>query len=85
MEAPTVGHLEAFNRVARYLVGHGRLVQEFVRQIEEPSHVVAFTDSDHAKCLKMRKSTSSSKLTNGSHMRRSTSTTQGVIALSSGE
>ena len=39
-------------RVARYLIGHGRLLQEFVRQIEESSHVVVFTDSDHAGCLK---------------------------------
>ena len=85
MQAPTLGHLEALKKVARYLTGHGRLVQEFVRQIEEPSHVVVFTDADHAGCLKTRKSTSSSKLFYGSHMLRSTSTTQGVIALSSGE
>ena len=50
-QAPTVGKLEALRRVARYLIGHGRLVQEFVRQVEEPSHVVVFTDSDHAGCL----------------------------------
>ena len=85
MEAPTVGNLEALIRVARYFVGHGRLVQEFVRQVEEPSHVVGFTDSDHAGRLKTRKSASSSKLFYGSHMLRSTSTTHGVIALSSGE
>ena len=40
MQAPTVGHLEALTNVTRYLVGHGRSVQEFVRQVEEPSHVV---------------------------------------------
>ena len=85
MQAPTVGHLEALKRVARYLIGHERLVQEFVRQIEELSHVVVFTDSDHAGCLKTRKNTSSSKLFYGSHMLRSTSTTQGVVALSSAE
>ena len=44
MQAPTVGNLEALKRVSRYLIGHGRVVQEFVRQIEEPSHVVAFAD-----------------------------------------
>ena len=89
-------------RVARYLIGHGRLVQEFVRQVEELSHVVVFTDSDHASCLKTRKNTSSSssssssssasssssssssKLFYGSHMLCSTSTTQRLIALSSG-
>ena len=74
-------------RVARYLIGHGRLVQEFLRQVEEPSHVVVFTDSDHASCLKTRKNTSSSssKLFYGSHMLCSTSTTQRLIALSSGD
>ena len=51
MQAPTVENLEALKRVARYLIGHGRLVQEFVRQIEEPSHVVVFTDSDHVRCV----------------------------------
>ena len=30
MQAPTVGHLEALTRVARYLIGR-RLIQEFVR------------------------------------------------------
>ena len=85
MQAPTAGNLEALKRVARHLIGHGRLAQEFVRQIEEPSYVVVITDSDHAGCLKTRKITSSSKLFFGSHMLRSTSTTQGVIAWSSPE
>ena len=56
-----------------------------IRGVEEPSHVVVFTDSDHAGCLKTRESTPSSKLFYNSHMLRSTSTTQGVIALRSGE
>ena len=47
--------------------------------------MVVFTDSDHAGCLKTRKSTSPSTLFYGSRMLRSTSTTQGVISLSSGE
>ena len=65
-------------------MGHGRVIQEFVRQVEEPSHVVVFTDPDHAGCLNTRKSTSS-KLFYGPHMLRSTSTALGVIPLSSGE
>ena len=65
------------------LIRHARLIQEFVRQIQEAPHVVVFTDSDHAGCLKTCQSTSSSKLFNGSH--RSTSTTQGVIPLRSEE
>ena len=55
MQTPAVGHLEALKRIARYMFGHGRLVQEFVRQVEEPSHVVVFTDTDHAGCLRTRK------------------------------
>ena len=78
MQAPTIGNLEAVKRLARYLIGYGRL-----RQVEERSHFVVFTDSDHAGCLKARESTSSSTLFYGSSMLRSTSATQGVIALSS--
>ena len=84
MQAPTDGNFGALIRVARYLTGHGRLVQEFVRHVEEPSHVVVFADSDHAGCLKTRRNTSSSKLFHGSHMKNSTNTTQRVIALSLG-
>ena len=72
---PAVGNLlEALERVARHLIGHGRLIQEFVRQVEEAFHVVVFTDSDCAGCLRTRKSTSSFKLFYGSLMLRSTST-----------
>ena len=55
VQASTVGNLEALKRFARYLIGHGRLTQKFVRQVEEPSHVAVFTDSDHAGCLRSRK------------------------------
>ena len=65
------------------LIGHGRLIQDFVRQIVKPSHVVVFTDSDNAGCLRTRRSTSQSKLLHGSHMLRSTGTTQAVTSLSS--
>ena len=85
MQAPTAGNVEALKRVVGYLIGHGRLVEEFVRQVQEPSHVVLVTESDHAGSLETRKSTSSSKLFYGSHMLLSTSTAQGVVAQSSGE
>ena len=67
------------------MIGHGRLVTGIVRPMEEPFHVDVFTDSNQARCPKTRKSTSSSNLWYGSHMLRSTTTTQGVVALSSGE
>ena len=66
------------NESPNNLIGHGRLIQEFVRQIEEPTHVLVFTDSDPAGCLKTHRSTPSSKPFHGSQMLRST-------ALSSGE
>ena len=68
MQAPTVGNLDALKR---------RLIQEFVRQVEEPSYVVVFADSDYVGCLRTRKSTSSSStLFCGSHLLRSTWSTQ---------
>eukprot|EP00959_Pyramimonas_sp_CCMP1952_P452071 9464987-Pyramimonas_sp.AAC.1 len=76
--------MEALKRSARFLVGAGRLVQRFHMQ-EDPGRVTVFTDSDHAGCLKTRKSTSCTMTFYGKHMVRATSTTQGVIALSSGE
>eukprot|EP00971_Amphidinium_carterae_P026699 526719-Amphidinium_carterae.1 len=50
-----------------------------------PQHVTVFSDSDHAGCLKTRKSTSGSMCFFGSHLIRSGSTTQGVVSLSTGE
>ena len=44
MQAPTVGNQEALKRVFRYLIGHGQLIQEFVRQVAEPFQDVVFTD-----------------------------------------
>ena len=85
MQRPTVGDFEGLKRAARYLVRHRRLVQEFVRQFEEPQHLVVFTDSNHAGCLRTRKSTSSFKIMYGQHLLRSASSTQAVISLSSGE
>ena len=85
-QAPTVRNLEALKRVARYFIGHGTI---WFRSLCDKSRnrltLVMFTDSDHGGCLKTRKSASSCKLFYGSDMLRSTSTTQGVIALSSGE
>ena len=49
-------------RVARYLIGHGRVIQKFGRQAEERSHFVVFTDSVSSDCLRTREGTASSKL-----------------------
>ena len=50
-----------------------------------PTKVTAFSDTDHAGCLKTRKSTSCSMMFLGKHMAKSSATTQAVLALSSGE
>ena len=59
-------------------------MQRFAAQAV-PKHVVVYSDSDHAGCIKTRKSTSGVCIFYGKHLIRSGSTTQGVIALSSGE
>ena len=54
MQRPTVGDFEGLKLAARYLVRHGRLVQEFVRQFAEPQHLVVFTDSDTRRLFEER-------------------------------
>ena len=84
MQQPTKWDMEQLKRAARFLIGAGRLVQRFHTQ-EMPERLHVFVDSDHAGCLKTRKSTSCTMVFFGKHLLRSSSTTQGVIALSSGE
>ena len=84
MQNPTKSELKQFKRACRHLLGHGRVAQRFKWQ-ELPGYLEVFSDSDHAGCLRTRKSISSSMAFLGAHMLRHTSTTQGVVALSSGE
>eukprot|EP00972_Heterocapsa_arctica_P031827 4690385-Heterocapsa_arctica.AAC.1 len=60
------------------------MVQKFDWQ-ETPDKITAIADTDYAGCLDIRKSTSGGVLMHGSHFVRTWSTTQSVIALSSGE
>ena len=71
-------------RVARYLVGAPRFTQLFEWQ-ESPSQLTAFADSDWAGERETRKSTSGGLVMWGLHVLKSWSSTQQVIALSSGE
>ena len=50
-----------------------------------PTDINAYADSDYAGCIKTRKSTSGGAINIGSHCIKSWSSTQAVIALSSGE
>ena len=60
------------------------MVTEYMNQ-REPAQVVVFTDTDHAGCINTRKSTNRDIHMHGTHLIKSWSTTQGVVALSSGE
>ena len=71
-------------RLGKYLIGRERYVTNYpyqsrVRQLE------VWTDTDYAGCRDTRKSTSGGLIRFGQHLIRGWSSTQKVIALSSGE
>jgi len=84
MAKPRKGDVEAAKRLARYLVGRPRVVCWFKRQ-ERPGQTEGWSDSDWAGCLETRKSTSGGLIKWGTHVLKTWSVTQNVIALSSGE
>jgi hypothetical protein len=83
MSAPRAADLTALLRVARYLVGAGRLVYEFPWQ-HRPV-LSAYTDSDFAGCVATRRSTSGGAVLLGTHLLKHWASTQKKITLSSGE
>ena len=84
MSKPNRADVEKLKHLARYLIGRERAVIHFDYQ-SLPSHWSVWVDSDWAGCKITRKSTSGGIVMFGSHVIRSWSTTQNVIALSSGE
>ena len=72
-------------RVARFLKGEPRCVQSFYEQHRDGHAIDVYCDSDWAGDVKDRKSVSSVFVFHGSHLLKSTVSTQGTIALSSGE
>ncbi len=84
MATPREHDWGALKRVARYLVGATRSIQRFEWQ-DMPLTVTTFTDSDWAGDRKSRRSTSGGVMMLGKHVIKSWSSTQQVIALSSGE
>lgn len=84
MQEPTEWDLQQLKRAVRYMIGAGRVVQRFHQQ-PTPERLVVCTDSDFAGCVRTRKSTSCCMVFWGLHLLRSTSTTQAIISLSSGE
>ena len=84
MANPRVKDINAMKRLARYLVGAPRMVTIYQNQ-ERMKYIESWSDSNWAGCLETRKSTSGGMLKIGSHITKGWSTTQSVIALSSGE
>ena len=84
MSNPRVKDLQALKRLARYLVGCPRMVIEFRAQ-SMPKFIDTWCDSDWAGCPDTRKSTSGGIIMWGDHPIKAWSTTQNVVALSSGE
>ena len=84
MATPRVSDWALLKRTARCLVGCPRSVQTFRWQVP-PSMVTIFTDSDWAGDRSSRKSTSGGVVCLEHHMIKSWSSTQQLVALSSGE
>ncbi len=84
MSRPSTVAWEMAKRCRRYLLGNPRLVQRLTRQ-SWVDKIAVRVDSDHAGCLRTRRSTTGLVALHGQHMVKAASTTQTVIALSSGE
>ena len=84
MASPAALDWLKLKRIARYLAGVPRYIQKYVWQ-HPVSLVNAYADSDWAGDKISRKSTSGGILMIGEHLIKSWSSTQPVIALSSGE
>ena len=66
MQSPTKGHVRALKRLGRYLIGKTKYVVVFRRQGKKVA-LHTHVDTDHAGCLKTRKSTSGGVLKLGKH------------------
>ena len=84
MKDPRERHWMQLKRLGRYLVGKPRVVQRIAYQ-DSFTHLTVFCDSDHAGCIRTRKSTSGAVVLLGRSQVRSLCRGQAVIALSSGE
>ena len=84
MSAPRAPDMKLLKRLGRYLKGVPRAVLVFVWQ-DAPEELATYVDSDWAGDRGSRKSTSGGMVFRGHHLIKSWSTSQQVIALSSGE
>ena len=84
MSAPTTRSWGKLKRLGRYLKDNIRLEIIYKFQ-EEQSTIDLYADTDYAGCTRSRKSTNGGCAMRGAHCLRTWSSTQSVIALSSGE
>ena len=81
--SPTRGSWKGLLKLGKYLKNHCRSGYSYPYQ-DNPNELTVWTDTDYAGCKRTRKSTSGGVVIWGVHMIKSGSTTQSVIALSSG-
>jgi hypothetical protein len=84
MSAPRQSHMTVLKRVGRYLAAFPRVAQLIPRQSSIAS-INTFCDTDHAGCVRTRKSTLGVVIKIGDAFLRSICRGQSLIALSSGE
>lgn len=84
MASPCEHDWLALNKIAKYVVGTRRFMQRF-RWQTAPTNIIAYSDSDWARDRKTGISTSGGLVVLGAHVIKRRSSTQQVIALSSGE
>ena len=84
LQKPTVRHLMMLKRAARYLKGNPRLAQRFQYQTSF-GKLIGWSDTDHAGCVRTRKSTTGGAIMAGKNTLLTYCRGQAVIALASGE
>merc|ERR1711994_463575 len=84
LSAPTEKYEVALKKIGRYLLGNPRLINIF-KYGESVATLTVEGDSDHAGCIRTRKSTSGGLIRWGSSVLKWWSKTQPTLALSSGE
>ena len=84
MQSPNEDDYFKLKECCRYLISFPRLVQYYPFQSKQWELEIK-VDSDHAGCLRTRRSTSGGAALHGSHCIKHYSSTQSVIAISSGE
>ena len=70
MAKPRVKDVKAAKRLARYLSTRTRMICHFKKQ-QKPKEIESWSDSDWARCLEIRKSTSGGLLKIGDHILKS--------------